>query len=176
MTDARILEEETQTKIFVTLKCDKVLSEKLGAPRKVQVIYTLDANGLSFELSWFGKDANRLPEAIFLHLYPNADDFTLIKLGREIDYRSTVSMGGKNLHAVEKCVMKNDGGVFELCNCDSPIISVGQGKILEYDNKIEDIGKDGVSYLLCNNVWGTNFPLWYEDNARFIFNIRSQQP
>lgn len=175
MTDARILEEETQTKIFVTLKCDKVLSEKLGAPRKVQVIYTLDANGLSFELSWFGKDANRLPEAIFLHLYPNADDFTLIKLGREIDYRSTVSMGGKNLHAVEKCVMKNDGGVFELCNCDSPIISVGQGKILEYDNKIEDLGKDGVSYLLCNNVWGTNFPLWYEDNARFAFQIKVKE-
>ncbi len=175
MTDARILEEENQVKIFVNLKCDKVLSEKLGAPRKAQVTYTLDESGLTFDLSWFGKDANRLPEAIFLHLYPDADDFTLIKMGSEIDYRSTVSMGGKNLHAVEKCVMKNDSGVFEICNSHSPLISVGRGKILEYDNKIEYFKKDGVSYLLCNNVWGTNFPLWYEDNARFEFRIKVKE-
>ena len=175
MTDARILEEENQVKIFVNLKCDKALSEKLGAPRKAQVIYTLDESGLTFDLSWFGKDANRLPEAVFLHLYPKADEFTLIKTGREIDYKSTVSMGGKNLHAVEKCVMKNDSGIFEICNSHSPLISVGQGKILEYDNQIENLGKDGVSYLLCNNVWGTNFPLWYEDNARFEFRIKVKE-
>ena len=172
MADARIAEEEAKVRIFVNLKCEKALSEKLGAPRRVQVVYTLDTSGLTIDLSWFGKDANRSPEALFLHLYPNADSFTLRKLGTGIDYNSTVSMGGRNLHAVEKCVMKNNGGIFEIDNCHSPLVSIGQGKILEYDNKIEDLGKDGVSYLLCNNVWGTNFPLWYEDNARFIFNIR----
>ncbi|MGN1442812.1 MAG: DUF5054 domain-containing protein [Acutalibacteraceae bacterium] len=173
--DVRILEEEAQSKIFVNLKCDKSLSEKLGAPRKVQVIYTLDSSSLSFDLSWFGKDANRIPESLFLHLYPNADEFTLIKLGSEIDYNSTVSMGGRNLHAVEKCMMKNAGGTFELCNLHSPLISIGQGKILEYDNKIESLQKDGISYVLCNNVWGTNFPLWYEDNARFAFKIKVKE-
>ena len=71
--------------------------------------------------------------------------------------------------------MKNDGGIFEICNSHSPLISVGQGKILEYDNQIENLGKDGVSYLLCNNVWGTNFPLWYEDNARFEFQIKVKE-
>ena len=38
--------------------------------------------------------------------------------------------------------------------------------------KYEDIEKDGLSYVLYNNVWGTNFPLWYEDNAKFVFRIR----
>lgn len=175
MTDARVSQEEAQTKIAVNLRCDKVLSEKLGAPRRVQVVYTLDANGLTIDLSWFGKDANRSPEAIFLHLYPDADSCTLIKLGSEIDYKSTVPMGGRNLHAVEKSVMKNDGSSFEIYNSHSPLISIGQGKILEYDNKIESLGKDGISYVLYNNVWGTNFPLWYEDNARFEFTIRRQK-
>lgn len=174
VSDMRVLEEETQTKLFVTLTCDKVLSEKLGAPRKVQVIYALDKSGLSFDLSWFGKDANRIPEAIFLHLYPKAESFTLVKLSSEIDYKSTVSMGGRNLHAVEKSVIKNDSGTFALCNLHSPLVSIGQGKILEYDNKIESPQKDGVSYVLCNNVWGTNFPLWYEDNAKFGFQIQVQ--
>ena len=174
LSDARILKEEAQVKIAVNLKCDKALCEKLGAPRKAQVLYTLDADGLKIELSWFGKDANRCPEAIFLHLYPDADALTLIKLGSEIDYKSTVSMGGRNLHAVEKCMMKNESGNFAFCNLHAPLISIGQGKILEYDNKIESLQKDGISYVLCNNVWGTNFPLWYEDNAYFEFTIRRQ--
>ena len=44
-------------------------------------------------------------------------------------------------------------------------------KILEFDNRIEDVKKDGISFVLYNNVWGTNFPLWYEDNARFGFKL-----
>ncbi|MGN0469021.1 MAG: DUF5054 domain-containing protein [Acutalibacteraceae bacterium] len=172
MTDAYVSGEEAQIKITANLRCDKNLCEEAGAPRKIQVIYTLNDKGLDFELSWFGKDACRTPEAIFLHLYPCADDFKLIKLGSEIDYKTTVSMGGRNLHAVEKCVMKNKAGVFAFCNLLSPLVSIGQGKILEYDNKIESMEKDGISYVLYDNVWGTNFPLWYEDNARFEFCIR----
>ncbi len=161
-------------RVIANLKCDKVLCETLGAPRDIQVIYTLGQQGLDFDVSWFGKDASRLTEAIFLHLYP-AGDFTTVKMGEEIDYRTTASMGGRNLHAVEKCLLKNGEGTFELYNCHSPLISPGQGKILEYDNKIESIEKDGISYVLCNNVWGTNFPLWYEDNARFAFRIRRKE-
>jgi hypothetical protein len=25
-------------------------------------------------------------------------------------------------------------------------------------------------FNLYNNVWGTNFPMWYEDDARFRFS------
>ncbi|MGN0527306.1 MAG: DUF5054 domain-containing protein [Acutalibacteraceae bacterium] len=171
MTDSRICNTETGINIYVNLECDKELTEKLGAPRKVQVIYTLYENGLGIDLSWYEKDANRLPEALFLHLYPNAEEFTLVKMGSEIDYNSTVSMGGRNLHAVNESIMKSNGTVFEILNIHSPLISIGQGKILEFDNKTESLEKDGISYVLCNNVWGTNFPLWYEDNARFEFRL-----
>ena len=171
LTDARVSDEVSKITVYANLGCDKALCEKLGAPGQVQVIYTLDVSGLTINLSWFKKDANRSPEAIFLHLYPDSDELTLIKTGSEIDYKSTVSMGGRNLHAVEKSVIKNDGVNFEIYNNHSPLISIGQGKILEYDNKIESPENDGISYVLCNNVWGTNFPLWCEDNARFEYRI-----
>ena len=174
MTGAHITEEENQIRIAANLRCDKALCEQAGAPREVQIIYTLDKDGLKFDVLWCGKDASRLTEAIFLHLYPAADSLSLIKLGREIDYKSTVSMGGRNLHAVEKCVFANNCGNFEICNYHSPIVSVGRGKILEYDNKIESFENDGVAFVLQNNVWGTNFPLWYEDNARFTFCINER--
>lgn len=171
-TDMRIEENGTGSRICVDLKIDKSIPEKAGAPRRAQVIYTLSENGLTVELSWFGKDACRTPEALFLHFYPEAQRFSMSKLGTGIDYKSTVSMGGRNIHAVEKCRIENSAGDFELVNLHSPIVSVGQGKILEYDNKIENLEKDGISFVLYNNVWGTNFPLWYEDNARFEFTIR----
>lgn len=68
-------------------------------------------------------------------------------------------------------MMKNDFGSFDFVNCHSPLISIGAGKIPEYYNTIESIEKDGISYVLYDNVWGTNFPLWYEDNALFSFEI-----
>lgn len=174
MDSAYVSEEEKQIKVFVNLKCNSEICEKAGAPRDVQVIYTLSSDGLAFDVLWCGKDANRLTEAIFLHLYPSSEDFSMVKLGSQIDYKSTVSMGGRNLHAVEKCIMKSDFGNFDFTNHHSPLISIGKGKILEYDNKIESIEKDGISYVLYNNVWGTNFPLWYEDNACFKFDITLQ--
>lgn len=171
MDGAYVSEEEKQIKVFVNLKCSHAVCEKAGAPRDVQVVYILSSDGIQFDVLWCGKDANRLTEALFLHLYPNAGDFKLVKLGGQIDYKSTVSMGGRNLHAVEKSIMKKDFGNFDFINYHSPLISIGKGKILEYDNKIEDIKKDGISYVLYDNVWGTNFPLWYEDNALFSFEI-----
>lgn len=171
MVSAYVREEKKQIKIFANLKCNSEICEKAGAPRDVQIVYTLNSNGLKFDVLWCGKDANRLTEAVFLHLYPNTADLKLVKIGSQIDYNSTTSMGGRNLHAVEKCIMKNDFGNFDFINYHSPLISIGKGKILEYDNKIENIEKDGISYVLYNNVWGTNFPLWYEDNALFSFEI-----
>ena len=29
----------------------------------------------------------------------------------------------------------------------------------------------GMYYLLWNNRWGTNFPLWYGENAKFDFVV-----
>ncbi len=174
MENAFVTKDENAVKVSVNLKCDAEICEKTGAPRCVQVVYTLNENGLSFDVSWFGKDASRLTEAIFLHLYPSTDDISLIKIGSEVDYKSVVSMGGKNLHAVEKCKFTNGAGSFEIINRHSPLVSIGKGKILEYDNKIENI-EDGISYVLYDNVWGTNFPQWYEDNAKFSFEIKRKE-
>ncbi|MGN0447405.1 MAG: DUF5054 domain-containing protein [Acutalibacteraceae bacterium] len=174
MTDAVMLKEDNKVKVSVNLKCDENACESGGAPRTFQIIYTIDSKGVTFDVIWLNKDANRTTEAIFLHLYPAFDDFSLVKLGSKIPYDKVVSMGGKNLHAVEKCIFENSAGAFEIHNIHSPLVSPGQGKILEYDNKVASIEKDGISFVLYDNVWGTNFPLWYEENARFKFEIKEQ--
>ncbi|MCD7774038.1 MAG: DUF5054 domain-containing protein [Clostridiales bacterium] len=157
--------------VLAELKCDGILSSELGAPRIIQLVYRLEKTGLSVELSWFEKDANRLSEAVYLRMFPAHGDFILRKTGTDVDPNTVVRGGGRNLHAVQYSKLKTDKNVYRFTNFHSPLISIGKGKILEYDNKLEDIDKDGIAYVLQDNVWGTNFPLWYEDNACFKFEI-----
>lgn len=160
--------------VAVNLKCAEHACEYLGAPRLIQIIYTLKENGLNIELSWFGKDANRLTEAVYFHLFPAGGKFEIKKIGEWIDPYDIVENGGKNIHAVQYSRLKTENGNFIFTNRHSPLLSPGKGKILHYDNKVENIEKDGITYILQNNVWGTNFPLWYEDNARFDFTITEE--
>lgn len=154
-------------KIIVNLVCDEALCEELGAPKLIQVVYTLGESGLNINASWYGKDANRLTEAIYMHLYPSSVNIGLEKLGSVIDPKEVAYNGGRNLHGVQGVQIGN----YRIINHHSPIASIGRGKILEFDNRLEDVQKDGLSFVLYNNVWGTNFPLWYEDNASFEFDI-----
>ncbi len=158
------------SRISVELICDKKLCEELGAPRIIQIIYTLEDSHLGIDVSWFSKDANRLTEAIYFNLFPDADKIRMKKTGTFVNPDEVAYNGSRNLHAVQSIFTDK----CEIVNLHSPLVSFGRGKILEFDNKPEDIRKDGISYVLYNNVWGTNFPLWYEDNAKFSFEIRAE--
>lgn len=174
IANTAVAEDENSVQIYVNLKCDSELCENQGAPRDFQLIYSLCEKGLHIDVSWFGKDANRLTEAVFLHMYPENGKFTLQKLGCTVKPETVVSKGSRNLHAVEKSRLETIGGTYDFINRHSPLISIGRGKILEFDNKFENHTESGISYVLYDNVWGTNFPLWYEDNAHFEFGIETQ--
>lgn len=157
--------------ICVDLECELALSTEQGAPRVFQIAYHLNPEGLRFDVSWFGKDANRLTEALFLRLYPVQGELRLRKVADWIDPAQVASTGGRNLHAVWEARLDTGGGEYRLMNFHAPLLSVGCGKILEFDNRLGNPACDGLAYVLYDNVWGTNFPLWYEENARFSFEF-----
>ncbi len=173
-TKANMEELESQVKITINLACDQEVCRLNGAPRLCQAVYTLTEKGLSLDFSWFDKDANRLTEAMYLHLTPANGELTLSKLGQWINPNEVVDMGGKKLHAVSLARLQKGEKAYVIKNRHSPLLSLGKGKILEYDNKVEDYQKDGITFVLHDNVWGTNFPLWYEDNAYFKFEITEE--
>lgn len=164
-------ETDNEVSVVVSLKCDCELCKRLGAPRLIQVEYKLSEFGLEMNVSWFGKDANRLTEAIFLHMYPKCDNLIMHKIDTDVDPYSVVSNGGRNIHAVQSSKINSNNKSYVIENCHSPLMSLGNGKILEFNNEFESINRHGISYILYDNVWGTNFPLWYEDNACFKFRI-----
>lgn len=161
--------------ISVRLSIAPECHEKLGAAKTVQLVYTLRAEGLKIELCWIDKPANRLTESTVFRLYPacTQEEIRYHKIDTEVDPMTVVKNGNRNLSAVWDMHF----GSYRFVNHHAALIGLGKGKILRFDNQFEDVEKNGISYILHDNVWGTNFPLWYEDNAYFCFDIvRYPQP
>lgn len=162
---------ENELSIIVNLKFADILSEKCGAPRKLQVKYLLNENGLKIAALWLDKPASRLPESLLLRLYPSINsnaDLCYYKIGQAVDNTSVVEMGNRKLSAVEKIVCENG---LQIVNAHAPLVELGKDNILHVDNVFAEAKSEGLSYVLFNNIWGTNFVMWYEDNALFEFDI-----
>lgn len=161
-----VSQEYNRFSALAELHIDGYFYESLGAPQMFQIKYTLESNRLTAELLWQNKPANRLPESIMFHVYPRSEKVSFTKLGRKINPFDIVRNGNRNIAAVENIEL--DG--VKITNLHSPLVGIGKGKILHFDNEYSPLS-DGIAYVLYDNIWGTNFPLWYSDNAYFKYDI-----
>ncbi|ANE45228.1 hypothetical protein SY83_01540 [Paenibacillus swuensis] len=152
-------------------------AEHCGAPRSLELQYRfpLDYPRIEISLNWFNKDANRLPEASWLSfpfLADNPNLWTLSKLGANVSPLHVVKNGARNLHACDDGGMNYHGadGRVRLVSLDAPLISPGDRRLFQFDNTFAPL-QNGFHVCLHNNKWGTNFPMWYEEDAKFRFII-----
>ena len=141
--------------------------------RRVEIDYILpdEEEYLEIRLKWFAKIPHRLPHAAWFSFVPAAGGGRCMfrKLNEWIDPADVVSRGGRTLHAVQEVVI--DGKV-RLENLDSPLLAPGAPSLLDFHNRIPRT-RGGLHFNLYNNVWGTNFPMWFGDNMTFRFRIRA---
>lgn len=143
--------------------------EKFGCPRKIYMSVVFNANDIQFDFSLFCKDANRLGEAVWIGFRTNFSSCRIRKLGKWIDTNDVVSNGGRTLHATDFGVRLDE--CTEIQSIDTALVAAGRPSLLNFSNNLPDY-KQGVWFNLYNNVWGTNFPMWYNENMRFRFIIR----
>lgn len=160
------------SKMTLMLKADSTAFSTLGMPEKACVVYSFKDDGIGITVQWFNKPANRLPEEIWLNM-PFATDakaVTYTKLGHKVSPCDVVVNGSRNLSCVQEVSFATgEADVKVKCMTPAPI-SMGKGKLLRFDNETGD-GTQGFSFLLYNNIWGTNYPLWYSDNAGFEWDV-----
>ena len=139
-----------------------------GAPEKAQLLIEFAEKEILFDLAWFNKPANRIAEAFWFGFNPIANGRKISKLSSLINPQHVVSKGNRNLHATDRGVFWNDMIIEAV---DSALISPQKPCVLDYPNEIPT-EKDGVYFGLYNNLWGTNFPMWYSEDARFRFVMK----
>lgn len=153
------------------------LIDNYGAPKETWVSFTFSST-IQISFQWFGKTLTRLPESFWVQFNPIVPDpiqgWKMDKLGFLIDPFNVVSGGSKHLHAVNEGVGYFEKGHSEsliyLETLDSPLVSPGAPSLLRFNRNQPDL-REGWFFNLFNNVWNTNFIMYYNQDLKSRFRI-----
>ena len=175
-----IRESATSFEILVELSGPDEAVAQFGCPAEFFIRYSFQEAEpvVEVEVQWFGKPACRLPEALWCSFQPagtKPKGWRMEKMGRMISPLDVVSRGNRTLHAVDRGVFYEDGaGSLSIESLDAPLVAPGEPALLRFQNRHPDLA-GGWHFNLYNNAWGTNFPMWYDEDARFRFRVRGSE-
>lgn len=173
VADARVRSDGDHDVIDVALELPAEASIVWGAPRDLRLEYRFphSTGAIRVTLTAAGRDASRLPEASWLGFRPApaAGDWRLEKLGTLVDPTWVVPGGNRSLHAVSG-VRREGADAFRLATLDAPLVAIGAPQLYRFENRFAR-PEDGVHVNLHNNMWGTNFRMWFDDDLRYRFDL-----
>jgi hypothetical protein len=147
-----------------------------GCPANIalELFFPKEKPEIELNLTWKNKKATRLPEAIwfsFIPELPKDSVWMMDKSGQNVDPTDVVKDGGRKLHGIQKGVWtESKKNKITIESLDAPLVSPGNRTLLNFDNSIPN-PNDGMHFCLCNNVWGTNFAMWMDDDIKFRFKM-----
>ena len=115
------------------------------------------------KVQWFDKKASRLPQAFWIKFSGYAEEWEINKMNQWI--RPEDIIDSKLIVATDKGIKNSDVIIEPLDSC---LVAPYGRNLLKY--KMNDLKQD-MYFNLYNNIWNTNFPMWYSDDAMFRFNI-----
>ena len=169
-------EDAESASLLFRMNFDEEAVEEYGAPAKTYIKYSVRKNEkrVSIDLQWFKKNPCRMPEALWFSFVPEKAagmEWEMEKLGKWISPLSVVENGNRHLHAVGTGVrLGTEPHSLLISPLDSALVAPGQRSLLDFNNDQPDLSK-GMHFCLLNNLWGTNFPMWFEEDCRFRFEI-----
>jgi hypothetical protein len=164
-----------------------------GGMQQIYLNITLDPNPLSpiptvsIQLMWMNKTATRLAESSWLSFQPslgpagNVSLWAMDVLGSPVSPLEVVDMGTRHTHAVWDGVRydaRPSGGPFiRLQTLDAFLVAPGDtDHLLWYDGLAQPDLTGGWHFNLHNNVWGTAFRQWSDEDGLFRFVLELQAP
>lgn len=143
-------------------------------PSAVQTSCRVSDGGRSVELEVriSGKPANRMPEAYWLTFRP--EDLTGVvaeKTGEPVDLLDVVPGGNRQMHGIDRYVdMVTSKGTIRVWSPDAPLAVIGERNGIGFSKDKPEMDK-GVHFCLYDNLWGTNFSMWWEGSISYRFRI-----
>ena len=142
-------------------KFDNNIEKEYGLP-----YFWVEADKDGVVLKWFGKKASRLPQAFWLKFIDFKEDWEINKMGQWIKPRNIV--GSPLICAVQEGIRNSSSVIKPLDSC---LVAPFGRNLLKYNIKTDS---QDMYFNLYNNIWNTNFPMWYSDDAIFRFDIRKR--
>jgi hypothetical protein len=143
-------------------------------PQQINTEYVIAKDGRSVELSvsLVNKPEVRMPEAYWVSFFPQEVTAILVdKLGFPVDVMDVVKGGNRQMHAIDNYVdVVTAKGTLRITSLDAPVVATGERRALNYSVSQPDLD-GGIHFCLFNNLWGTNFTMWWGGNLTYRFKI-----
>lgn len=143
-------------------------------PEKMYVDAFSYKNGkrAELEVTLVNKPAVRLPEAYWLS-FNVADIVSLVaeKVGQSVNLLDVVEKGNRQMHGIDRFVdIVTSQGTVRIWSKDAFLVNIGEPCGLNYSLQYPD-KKGGIHFNLGNNLWNTNFSMWWEGSITYRFTI-----
>ncbi|GAA4171217.1 DUF5054 domain-containing protein [Sphingobacterium ginsenosidimutans] len=143
-------------------------------PKQIYSTYHFNETTNHIQLSYtlVDKPANRLPEAYWLSFYPkDVLDILVEKVGQPVRVLDVVEGGNRQLHGLDHYVdIVTNAGKIRIRSKDALLVAVGERDLLNYSVRQPNINS-GLHFCLFNNVWGTNFRMWFGGTMTYRFDM-----
>ncbi len=134
----------------------------LGAPAHVRWRITSDMQGLHITLVLADKPANRMPEAGFATLSPQAaSGWHLFKTGLWCNAGHVAGRGGGAVQGLFAARTEIGNRKLTLTPRDAGLATPDGIDLMDFPAR-PPAWRDGLSLVLYTNKWGTNFPMWWQ--------------
>lgn len=164
------------TRFTLEFECSGEAVETYGCPREFCIEYSFPETGskITCTVQWFRKSATRIAEAVWFSFVPRLatpKNWRMDKLGESVSPLEVIRNGNRKLHAVGEGVSYHgEDGELILRSSDTALVAPGERSLVSFNNR-RPVLRRGMHFLLYDNTWCTNFPMWYDEDARFRFEI-----
>jgi len=152
---------------YVNLEMPEIAVTMNGAPKAVWVYISIPSNGPNIDINviWQNKTSTRLVEALFVSFIPTwatNTTYTFNKLGEWIGVDEVLFNGSNHLHVLQQGVKYVNGERSLIVNSlDAGIVCIGSPTSFPTPLRTFPDPSLGSHFVLFDNVWGTNYPMWY---------------
>lgn len=170
--------------ILVELIMEEEAWIKYGSPTNVWVQYNIQPHSkrtVDIQLMIFNKTSTRLPESLWFTFNPLTQDkkwdWQLTKMGYQVSPLEIVLNGSRHIHGIEHIKYTNSIDSFTVTPHDVALVVPGEINPFPVPLNISpDINSYGMSFNIYNNIWGTNYIMWYpyinqDSNSLYRFRI-----
>lgn len=158
-------------RLVIRMKLPEEAVRLYGGMRRIEMAVDFTKDRIRMDLAWFEKEKSRVAEAAWLNVKLPEGIRSIRKMGTDLNPYQVVSKGNRRMHAVDDSVRTEE---FIFHTLDAPLVSLGGPTLLTFPDTVPKA--DGTfSVNLINNVWGTNFMMWYGEDARFRFELKREE-
>ncbi|KJE93927.1 hypothetical protein CAOG_004643 [Capsaspora owczarzaki ATCC 30864] len=168
--------------LLLELSLPSTLVTLYGAPLHVYVQYDFSpasapAGSVVATVTWLNKTATRMPEAIWFSFNPSAPPaqpnaaWYFNKVGEWLSMDTMIVNGSAHISNVWDGVMlASSSHSLHIRSLDTGLVSYGSA--WPFPTPLtRPTSTSSVSFNLFNNIWGTNYVMYYDEDAQFRFSL-----